>query len=118
MVALNDLWRSWLTSQLGASTGDAITGLTATHTADNTVTSASEVILAANAARKGFIIQNVDDTDNVRVRLAGSAATITNGLQIKPSGSLTMMDPGCYKGEIRAIREGAADTVVHVVEFT
>lgn len=117
MTALNDLWRSWLQSQLGTGSGTAVTGPTSTHTADNTVTNASETILAANTARKGFIIENVS-ANNVRVNLAGATATTTNGLRLAENQVLTMLDPFCPKGAITAIREGASDAVLHVVEFT
>lgn len=90
---------------------------TATHTADNTVTNASETILAANSARKGLIIQNVDSSDNVRVNLAGATATVTNGIQLAPGQSITLMMPACPTNAITAIREGSADTTVHVVEI-
>lgn len=90
---------------------------TATHTADNTVTNASETLLAANTARKGFIIQNTHATEKVRIRLDGGVATTTNGLQLGPGASIEMTLP-CSTAAITGIREGASDVTVHVVEFS
>jgi hypothetical protein len=93
-----------------------VAAVTATHTADNTISNASESVLAANTSRVGFIIQNVGTT-NVRVNLAGSTATTTNGLQLTP-GQVLQMFGKVPTGAITAIREGAADGTLHVVEFT
>lgn len=98
----------------GADSAD----ITSTHTADNTVTNASETLLAANDARKGAIIQNTHGSENVRVRLDGGAATTTNGIQIRPGGLLTLSTPNCPKTAITGIREGSVDVTVHVVELT
>lgn len=98
--------------------GSDATAITATHTADNTVTNASETILAANAARKGIIIQNTNAAENARIRLDGGVATTTTGLQLKPGASITLTPPTLPKGAITAIREGATDTTIHVVEFS
>lgn len=112
-MSLNDLWIEFLGNQNGEFDAPTVT-----HTADNIVTNASEVILAANTARKGMIIQNTDALNNVRVNLAGTDATTTNGIQIKPGQALTLTRPNCPTGAIKAIREGATDAVVHVVELT
>lgn len=89
---------------------------TAAHSADNSITNASETILAANTSRIGFIIQNVGTT-NARVNLAGATATTTNGLQITP-GQVIQMFGRVPTNAITAIREGASDATLHVVEFT
>lgn len=90
---------------------------TATHTADNTVTSASETLLAANTSRKGCILQNTHATESVRVRLDGGTATTTSGMQLKAGATLALTTPTCPTNAITAIREGSSDVTVHVVEF-
>lgn len=101
-----------------AGGGAASTDITSTHTADNTVTNASETLLAANDNRKGCLIQNTHASENVRVRLDGGVATTTNGIQIRPGGLLSLSTPNCPKTAITGIREGSADVTVHVVELT
>lgn len=90
---------------------------TATSTADNTVTNASEEVLAANANRKAAIIQVVSG-GNARVRLDGGTATTSNGVQLISGGpALVVSMPYCPTGAITAIREGGTDAVVHVTEI-
>lgn len=90
---------------------------TATSTADNTVTNASETVLAANANRKAAIIQVVSG-GNARVRLDGGTATTSNGIQLAAGGPpLVISMPYCPQGAITAIREGSTDAVVHVTEI-
>lgn len=90
---------------------------TATSSADNTVTNASETILASNANRKSAIIQVVSG-GNLRVRLDGSAATTSNGIQLIAGGPALIINmPYCPTGNITAIREGSVDGVVHVTEI-
>lgn len=90
---------------------------TATSTADNTVTNASEAILAANANRKGAVIQVVSG-GNARVRLDGGTAAPGNGTQLTAGGpALVLSMPFCPQGAITAIREGGSDAVIHVTEI-
>lgn len=124
-TSLNDLWIEWLEDQLVAGTssgqaeffGDYNTAAVATPTADNTITNASETILAANANRRGFLVQNVHATENARVRVDGTDATTTTGIQLRPGQTLIMVKPNCPVTAIKAIREGSADTTLHVVEW-
>lgn len=56
--------------------------------AQETVTNASTVMLAANAARRYLLIQNNDATGIIYVNLTGAAATALNGVKLGPGASL------------------------------
>jgi hypothetical protein len=101
---------SWKVTQATNTAG------VATHTADNTVTNASEAILAANVDRKAAIIQVVSG-GNARVAI-GVTATTTLGVQLAAGGPpLILQAPFCPTVAINAIREGASDAVIQVVEI-
>lgn len=89
---------------------------TATTNTDVVVdaTAGGVVILAANAHRKGFIIQNTG-ADNVRVSI-GSNPTATHGIQLRAGESLSMAAPKCPTGLIKAIREGAVSSACAAIE--
>lgn len=71
-------------------------------------------ILAANANRKGFIVQNTS-ANNIRVAING-APTATKGIQLKAGESLSMSAPYCPVGAIKAIREGANSGACAAIE--
>lgn len=90
---------------------------TPTHTPDNSVTNVSETILSANANRKAAYIQVVSG-GNARVTIDGQTATPTLGIQVVAGGPpLTLSSPFCGVADIKAIREGATDAVIQVVEI-
>lgn len=128
-MSINDEARAFYSAATTANTdasqfhddmvgGASSTDITATHSADNTVTNASETLIAANDNRKGLLIQNTHASENARIRLDGGVATTTSGMQLKAGATLSLMPPVLPKNAITAIREGAADTTIHVVEFT
>lgn len=90
------------------ATGDATT------TADQTVDGSSDVILAANPLRKCAIAQNTG-TQPIRINFGAAAAPAT-GLQIAGGAIVTISSPWPVTEAIHAIREGASNSTVAVVE--
>lgn len=83
-----------------------------TTTADQTVGAVQSTIAAANTSRKNIIVQNTHASNNIRVGIG--TVTATRGLQLQPGMSATFVTTAA----IVAIREGAADGTVAVVEMT
>jgi hypothetical protein len=54
------------------------------------VTNADSQLLAANAARRYFYIQNLDAVANVFLRFDGAAATLANGVKLPPGGYMEL----------------------------
>lgn len=77
-------------------------------------TSGGVQILAANSARKGFIVQNTG-ANAIRVSI-GSNATTTHGIQLAAGASMAMSAPYCPVGVIKAIREGANSSTCAAIE--
>lgn len=84
------------------------------HTADNTVTT-DESILAANANRKAFVIQNTGAVD-ARLRLDGGVATATLGVQLVAGATLILSQPECGVAAVHAISETGVATTFAVAE--
>jgi hypothetical protein len=85
-------------------------------TTDQAVTNTAGQILAANAARKGFVIQNVG---GVSMRIDFNATPSANkGLRIQPGVSFSSELPFCPNIAINAISETATSTNAMVVEYT
>lgn len=80
------------------------------------VTNVSAVLLAANIARKYYLIQNNDVSGIVYVNLTGAAATAANGLRIPPGGGSLEVGPCVPLTAISAIGSIAANANVIVVE--
>lgn len=89
---------------------------TATTNDDIAVTGAvgGVVILAANANRKMFVVQNTG-ANNIRVSIA-SNPTATHGIQLAAGESFSMAAPNCPTGAIKAIREGGTDSTCAGIE--
>lgn len=85
--------------------------------ADNDVT-AAETVIAANAARKGFLVQNVeaDGAQVARITWDGSTPTATLGTQLRPGAAVYMESPFCGVAAVQAIAESGTVTL-HVTEF-
>lgn len=54
------------------------------------ITNAASTPIAANAARRYLLVQNNDNTANLRVTLDGSVPTAAHGIKITPGGSLEL----------------------------
>lgn len=64
-------------------------------------------VFAANANRRFFAIQNLDDFANLRVKFNNAASTITNGIRLEP-GDLLRLDNFRYTGEVFGVMEHAS----------
>ena len=91
----------------GAPTTQAVSfsGGTLANGAQTAVSSTAVQILAANANRKGLVIQNVGAA-NMRVGITG--VTATTGLKLEPGQ--TWEPPAAPTNAIFAIRDGSTDT--------
>lgn len=78
-------------------------------------TAGGVVLLAANADRKGFIVQNTG-ANAIRVSI-GSNAVANHGIQLAAGASLAMSAPKCPTGVIKAIREGANSSTASRIEI-
>lgn len=81
--------------------------------AETTVSSTAVQILASNASRKKYVIQNTG-TANIRVGITG--VTATTGARVVPNGSLLFEMPNCPTQAIFAIREGLTDSIAFAQE--
>lgn len=88
---------------------------TITNGAETAVSSTAVQILASNASRKKYLIQNTG-TANIRVGTTG--VTATTGARIVPNGSLLFEMPNCPTQAIFAIREGTVDSIAFAEEIT
>jgi hypothetical protein len=77
------------------------------------VTATSQQLVAANPTRKFIWLQNLSTTVNVAVRFGASAASLTNGFQIAPQGTL-ILDSNVNTSAVQII--GSAPTNVHYME--
>lgn len=77
-------------------------------------TAGGVLLLAANADRKGFIVQNTG-ANAIRVSI-GSNAVANHGIQLAAGASLAMSAPKCPTGVIKAIREGANSSTASRIE--
>lgn len=75
---------------------------------------ASGLLVAANAARKFLMVQNLSVSQDVVLNLAGGAAVLASGVKLAPGASL-LLDVATPSGAINAIAS-AAGAVVVVVE--
>lgn len=80
------------------------------------VTNVSQQILAANAARKYLLVQNIDPVTNLYLRADGTAATAdNNSMKLPPGGVWEPVPPPT--GEVRGIMDAAtAVNNVHAIE--
>jgi len=103
-------------SALPVSVAADTTAGVVTQPADVTVdaTASGVVLLAANATRKSFTVENTGAA-NIRVRIDGDPTT-TRGIQLAPGQSYSGSMPFCPQGAIKAIREGAVSSTAAVLE--
>lgn len=96
---------------------DTPAAVTIDNIADNDV-STVETIIAANADRKAFLVQNIeaDGGQVARVTWDGVDATATLGAQLRPGASLYMETPFCGVAAVKAVAESGTVTL-HVTEF-
>lgn len=80
-----------------------------------TVTSASAVLVSANAARRYLLIQNNNAVGNIYVRLDSTAATIGTGIKIPPGGSYELQGYVSNLG-VHAIGDIASNANIVTVE--
>lgn len=79
-------------------------------------TSGGVILLAANASRWSFVIQNVGSAS---IMVGKSGVTATSGLvQLDPGGVWAEEGKFCPKDEIRAIRIGSVSGSARAVEIT
>lgn len=83
--------------------------------AAETVTNASGLLVAANAARRVLLISNNSATGDIYVNLAGAAATVAAGHRIK-AGDAMLLDRYPPSGAIYAIGSIASNPDVVVSE--
>lgn len=74
------------------------------------------LLLPANPHRKSALITNVGD-NSMRVTTDGSDPTPTRGKRVVSGGSLTLSSPYCPTAEVKAIREGSANTSANASEI-
>lgn len=80
-----------------------------------TVTNASGLLVAANAARRTLLISNQSATGNIYLNIAGAAATVAGGVKIAAGGVL-LLDRYPPSGAIYAIGDIASNPSVIVAE--
>jgi hypothetical protein len=101
----------------GGDGGDASAGVPTEPVdiaVDNTV--GGVLLLAANPARKSALVQN---TGTAAIRAAiGVAPTAARGVQLAAGATMRLERPYIPTGEIRGIREGAANSTATVLEVT
>lgn len=83
--------------------------------AQKTVTNASGVLLAANAARRYVLIQNNDASGDIYITLDGTAATTAKGIKIA-AGSSYECQGFCPSGAVYAIGSIASNANIVAVE--
>lgn len=83
--------------------------------AQKTVTNASGLLLAANAARKFLYIENNDAAGDIFVTIDGGAATLVKGKKIPPGG-YWMFDTWSPSAAVYAIGSIASNANVVVIE--
>lgn len=83
--------------------------------AETAVTNVAAQILAANTARKKYIVQNTGAA-NIRVGITG--VTATTGFRLVAGGSMVIEMPNCPTNAIFAIREGATNSIAFAQEIT
>jgi hypothetical protein len=81
----------------------------------DTVTSASTTIVAANPLRRYLLIQNNDASGDIFVRLDGVAATLTTGVKI-PAGGSYELQGYVPTGAVTAIGSIASNANILTVE--
>lgn len=80
-----------------------------------TVTNASAQLVAANTARKYFLVQNKDPAGNLYLNFGAGAATAANGIKIQPGGNYELTGAQSTQA-IQAIGDIASNANVLVVE--
>lgn len=81
---------------------------------NKTVTNASAVMLAANAARQYLLVQNKDAGGNLFLSF-GKAATVANGVRVIPGGAFELIGAQCTQA-IHAIGDIANNANIVTVE--
>lgn len=87
-------------------------GGTLSNGSETPVSLAAVQILAANSARKKYLVQN---TGTANARIGVSGVTATTGLRLIPNGSIIVEMPDCPTQALFAIRE-TLDTIVFAQE--
>lgn len=83
--------------------------------AETPVAGVAVQILAANASRQKYFIQN---TGPANIRVGVSGVTATTGVRLVPNGNLLFEMPHCPTQAIFAVREGAISSVAFAQEIT
>ncbi len=83
--------------------------------AQKTVTNASALLVASNAARQYLLIQNKDPTGSIFVSFGTGFATTANGLRIGPGGSWEW-DSTVSSQSLNAVGDIASNANVVIVE--
>lgn len=77
------------------------------------VGAAAVPVLPANPVRKAAVVQNIG-LANIRIGVAG--VTSSSGLRLMPGEAFEVNMPFCIPDALFAIREGATDSMVAVIE--
>lgn len=105
-VAVTQSTSPWVVSQQSG---------TITNGAETAVSSTAVQILASNANRKKYLIQN---TGAANIRVGTTGVTATTGARVVPNGTLLIEMPNCPTQAIFAIRETAVDSIAFAEEIT
>lgn len=102
-----------------AGTGAPLELFAAPHGLQNgeetAVSGVAVIVLAANAARVGALLQNLG-LANIRIGAAG--VTSGTGIQLRPGGTMALEPPFLPMGDIYAIRESSVDSIAYAAEVT
>lgn len=84
-------------------------------TSQTQVTSGGQLVLSANATRRGVIVTNGGSATAYYGN--SSAVTISTGQILLPSATISVSDP-LYQGPLYMVTSGATVTTVGTAEFT
>lgn len=103
-----------LLAELEIIAGSASASATVTSVDDSNVV---QTLLAANAARSGFILQN--DSDQIAYVKLGAAATVTDySVQLGPGDSFVLPPGPVYQGVVTGIWAANSTGAMKITEFT
>lgn len=89
----------------------ANTGGTISRVAASVTSSAATTLSAANASRRYLLIQNNDSANYLRLRVDGTAATVSTGIRIPPGGYFESSPLFAPTGAISLIAESGTIAV-------
>jgi hypothetical protein len=105
-IAVTQSTSPWVVSQQSG---------TITNGAETAISTVAVQVLAANANRKKYFVQN---TGVANIRVGTTGVTATTGARVVPNGSLLFEMPNCPTQAIFAIREGSVDSIAFAEEVT